>query len=199
MTGGDRAAPMHPEAVTVTTRALGLTTAEALLQMPRDGVRRELVDGELRTMAPAGYVHGRVAVRVAHLLMKFVEQERLGDVLGAETGFRLSRDPDTVRAPDAAFVAAARIPEGAAARGFAEMAPDLVVEVVSPSDRATDVLDKAQAWLAAGVRIVWVLYPDQRLAIVYDGAAVAHRGVDDVLDGGEVLPGLQLPVADLFG
>ena len=180
---------------------VGPMTAEQLIELPDDGLRRELVDGELREMAPAGYRHGRVAARVARRLDEFVQARQLGGVAGAETGFRLTRQPDTVRAPDVSFVAAHRLPsDDDELDGFLELAPDLVVEVVSPPDRATEVTEKALAWLAAGVALAWVVHPRQRLVAVYTpGGTVTHVGEGEALDGGDVLPGLRLPVADLFG
>ena len=175
-------------------------TAEQLMDLPDDGRRRELVDGELREMAPAGFRHGRVAVRIGGRLDEFVRSRKLGAVAGAETGFRLTRQPDTVRAPDVSFIAAHRLPSDEDEQErFLELAPDLVVEVVSPSDRAAEVTEKALAWLDAGVALAWVVYPRQRLVAVYTpGGAVTHVGEGEELDGGEVLPGLRLPVADLF-
>lgn len=179
----------------------GWTTAAQLLDLPDDGMRHELVDGELHTMSPAGYRHGRVAGVVVRALGTFVHEQGLGDVLSSETGFVLRRDPDTVRAPDAAFVRADRIAALDDVTGFAEIAPDLVAEVLSPSDRASEVTSKALAWLDAGVRLVWVVDPDARLVTAYrpDGVVALVRGTDAVLDGGEVLPGFALPLAGLFG
>ena len=124
-------------------------TAEELAEMPDAAVRRELVDGVVRTMAPAGGLHGETGNSLGYEITAHVRKHRLGAVFTAETGFRIARDPDTVRAPDVAFVrtervAAARVP------GFPDLAPDLVAEVVSPSDRAVDVVEKALAWLDAG-------------------------------------------------
>ncbi len=187
---------MSPQPVS----AVAPMTAEQLMDLPDDGQRRELVNGELKQMAPAGFRHGRVAARMARRLDEFVQARQCGAVAGAETGFRLSRQPDTVRAPDVSFIAAHRLPSDEdTLDGFLELAPDLVVEVVSPSDRATDVTEKALAWLAAGVALAWIVYPRQRLIAVYTpGGAVVHVGEGEELDGGEVLPGLRLPIADLF-
>lgn len=172
-------------------------TAEELFELPDDGLRHELVEGELRTMGPAGFDHGRVALQIGARILGHVEEHRLGEVLAAETGFVVARGPDTVRAPDVAFVAAERAP--AEARGFAELAPDLVVEVVSPSDRASDVSSKAAMWLDAGVRLVWVVDPQARLAAVHHpGGLVTVLREDGVLDGEDVLPGFRLPLATLF-
>lgn len=174
-------------------------TAEQLLDLPQDGQRRELVDGELREMAPAGFSHGRIAVRIGARLDDHVSSRQLGAVVGAETGFRIARDPDTVRAPDAAFVSADRLPSAEEQQRFPDLAPDLVVEVVSPSDRATDVTEEALSWLAAGSLLVWVVYPTQRVVAVYRAEGeVTHVREGGVLDGGDVLPDLRLPIVDLF-
>lgn len=174
-----------------------VSTAEELLDLPDDGYRYELVRGELRQMTPAGYEHGRIAARVARVLDAFVSEHQLGEVVGAETGFILGRGPDTVRAADGAFVAAERVP--ADRDGFAELAPDLAVEVVSSGDRAADVADKVLMWLEAGSRLVWVIYPQREVVAVHrPGGEARALGAEDVLDGGAILPGFALPVGDLF-
>lgn len=179
-------------------RSDGLMTAEQLWELPDDGMRHELVRGELRTMTPAGYRHGRIAARIVGRIDAHVSQHDLGDVLSSETGFTLERGPDTVRAPDAAFVRADRVPSPDADKGFAELAPDLVVEVVSPGDRWTEVTEKAFMWLDAGVRLVWIVDPAKRFAVVHrpEGATRLHG--DDELDGEDVLPGFRLALHDLF-
>ena len=176
-----------------------LVTAEELLELPDDGHRYELVDGELRVLSPAGFDHGVVAMEIGARLDEFVRARRLGRVVAAGTGFRLARDPDTVRAPDAAFVAADRLPPRDQRQAFLELPPDLAVEVVSPNDRAVEVTEQAFAWLAAGASLVWVVYPAQRLVAVYspDGSVV-HRREGDEPDGGAVLPDFRLPVAEIF-
>jgi Uma2 family endonuclease len=172
-------------------------TAEELFELPDDHMRHELVEGELRAMSPAGFDHGRLALRIGARILDHVEGHGLGAVLAAETGFVLGRNPDTVRAPDVAFVAADRVPGGA--RGFPELAPDLVVEVVSPFDRASEVAAKAAMWLDAGVRLVWVVDPQARLAAVHHpGGLVTVLREDGALDGEDVLPGFRLPLAPLF-
>jgi Uma2 family endonuclease len=192
----DGGASVPSMSATAPIEPLGMT-AEELLDLPDDGMRHELVEGELRTMPPAGFEHGRVAVRVAARLLEYVDENGAGDVLAAETGFLLRRGPDTVRAPDAAFVAAGRVMPNT--RTFAELAPDLVVEVVSPSDRASDVASKATEWLDAGVRLVWVVDPQARLAAVHHpGGVVTVLRDDGVLDGEDVLPGFRLALSSLF-
>jgi Uma2 family endonuclease len=174
-----------------------ITTAEQLLHAPELG-RCELVQGELIMMSPAGSRHGAIAAWIGHLLLEFVRPRGLGAVLGAETGFKIASDPDTVRAPDAAFICAERVGE-TLPQGFFPGAPDLAVEVLSPDDRASEVLAKVEDWLGAGCRAVWVIDPRTCTVAVYraGGDGVILKAAD-TLTGGDVLPGLQLPVANLF-
>jgi Uma2 family endonuclease len=175
-------------------------TADELLRLPDNGMRRELIAGELHEMPPAGGEHGFVGGRALFQLGLFLEQhpEIGGGLFAAETGFRLASDPDTVRAPDVAYVC----PENLAmarVRGYPELAPDLVVEVVSPNDTAAEVQGKVAEWLSAGVVPVWVLYPSTRSAMVYrpdGGANLLHA--DDILDGQPALPGFTCRVGDMF-
>ncbi len=158
--------------------------------------RWELVEGELQEMAPTGYPHGRSTGRVSFRISAHVFAAGLGDVLGAETGFRIARDPDTVLAPDVAFVRADRVPADTTSQAFLDLAPDLVVEVISPSDRAGAVEENVARWLAAGVRLVWVVYPAQQFVAVHTADGVTHERT--TLTGGDVLPGLEIDLADLF-
>jgi Uma2 family endonuclease len=186
-----------PVSATAPIEPLGMT-AEELFDLPDDGMRHELVEGELRTMTPAGYDHGRAVMRIGARILEHVEAHDLGEVLAAETGFVVHRRPDTVRAPDVAFVAHDRVPQ-AEVPGFPDLVPDLVVEVVSPSDRASDVSAKAAMWVDAGVRLVWIVDPQARLATVYrPGGLAAVVGADGSLDGEDVLPGLRLALRSIF-
>jgi Uma2 family endonuclease len=173
-------------------------TAEELLRLPADGMRHELIDGELRTMAPAGGPHGRDALRIGARLLAHAEARVLGEVFAAETGFLLRRDPDLVRAGDVAFVRADRLPTEGLPTGFVPLAPDLVVEVVSPGDTAADVQDKVDTWLRCGTRAVWVLYPGPRLVAHRPDGTARALGPDDVVDGDEVLPGFRMRLRDLL-
>jgi Uma2 family endonuclease len=130
----------------------------------------------------------------------FVRQHRLGVLFAAETGFKLFRDPDTVRAPDVAFVAQARIPaDGVPKTGYWEIAPDLVAEVVSPNDSWAEVQDKVSDYLAAGVRLVWVVEPSTQTVTAYRSFKQAQIvTVAETLDGEDVVPGFSLPLAQLF-
>jgi len=157
--------------------------------------RTELVRGELAVMLPTGGRHGTAAMRIGRVLAEFVDRHELGEVLAAETGFVLARDPDTVRAPDVAFVRRGR----AIGDGFIEGAPDLAVEVLSPSDRPGYMREKVAEWLEAGACAVWVVDPIEQTAHVHtpDCEPIA-LGVADTLTGGELLPGFELRLAALF-
>jgi Uma2 family endonuclease len=173
-------------------------TAEELLRLPDDGVRRELIDGEVRTMAPAGGPHGRDANRISAVLNAHIYAGGLGEGFTAETGFLLRRAPDRVRAPDFAFIRAERLPADGLAPGYVPVAPDLVVEVVSPGDAAADVREKVADWLGFGVRAVWVVYPGPRLdSYLADGTVRTHDPADEV-DGGGALPGFRSALRDLL-
>jgi Uma2 family endonuclease len=174
-------------------------TAEDLLRMPDDGLRRELVRGEVRTMAPAGSVHGRIAMNLGWSLAHHVRTNGLGVVYAAETGFKLSSNPDTVRAPDVAFVSRERVDEVGEVEGYWPAAPDLAVEVVSPNDAYSEVEEKVVDWLRAGTRMVVVVEPRSRTISVRTSLAEARvLSEGDVLDGGDAVPGWSLPVAEIF-
>lgn len=180
-----------------------LMTAEQLLQTPVPNMRTELVRGRLMVREPASHRHGEVAARILTRLAVWLEADQvrrdaphaLGYVLAAETGFTLARDPDTVRASDVAFVRWDRRP--ASGRGYPEMAPDLAVEVLSPDDRPGEALAKVADWLRAGTSLVWTIDPERRIAQSYgaDGTTTVV-GEAGALDGGVVLPGFTLMLAD---
>ncbi len=174
-------------------------TADELLRLPHDGHRYELIEGELREMTPASPRHGRIANMVTFLLTRHVRQHDLGVVYAAETGFKLRENPDTVRAADAAFVAKSRIPPEGEPEGYWAIAPDLVVEVVSQTDSAPMVQSKVTDWLAAGCRLVWVVYPDTQTVTEYRSLKEAQvLTADQILEGGDVLPGFACRVSELF-
>ena len=174
-----------------------ITTAEQLLAAGDIG-RCELVRGELVMMSPAGSEHGRIVARLTVRLGMFVEQHLAGTVFGAETGFRIGHDPDTVRAPDVAFVTARRIGVKLLP-GFFPGPPDLAVEVLSPDDRAGEVLAKVQDWLAADCRAVWVVDPRTRTVSVYRSPSeIIVLGESETLSGGDLVPDFSLPVSEGF-
>lgn len=176
-----------------------LMTAEELLRLPDDGKRHELIEGTLNETPPAGTEHGLIAMNAGAILFQFARQRELGEVFAAETGFVLSSEPDTVRAPDAAFVAADRLPSGGLPAGYLRLAPDLAVEVVSPSDTAADLQGKVYDWLDAGCRLAWVVYPATRSVTVFRSRHdVRALGEEDTLDGSPVFDGFNIQVRDLF-
>ena len=175
-----------------------ITTAEQLFQAPDLG-RCELLRGELIMMSPAGSKHGMIALRIGRLLSDFVEPRGLGIILGAETGFRVASNPDTVLAPDAAFIRSRADRRRICPTAIFPGPPDLAVEVLSPNDRAGEVLAKVQDWLSAGCAGVWVVDPKSQTVTVYGAdrkAAILTAG--ESLTGGELLPGFSTPVAGIF-
>jgi Uma2 family endonuclease len=177
--------------------AESITTAEQLF-LASDLGRCELLRGELRMMSPAGSKHGRIALHLGGLLSDFVELHGLGVVLGAETGFRIAENPDTVRAPDVAFIRCQRI-AGELPDGYFPGPPDLAVEVLSPNDRASDVLRKVEDWLDAGSAAVWVVDPKTQTVTVYGAdRRVVMLTRSEAISGGDLLPGFNAPLAEIF-
>ena len=175
-----------------------LMTADELLALPIPDKQVELVRGQLVVREPPGYQHGRVAHRIAVRISDFARAHDLGVVVAAETGFKLFAKPDTVRAADAAFVARDRAPAPEPS-GYLTIAPDLVVEVLSPRDRAGDVQSKVSDWLTAGTRLVWVIDPVRRRGIVYRAdATVGLLTEHEALDGEDVLPAFSCPLAEIL-
>jgi Uma2 family endonuclease len=174
-----------------------LTTADELEQMPDDdSVRIELDEGELITMPPAGGDHAYFEIEIASLLRSFVKEHRFGRAYGADAGFRLSAG--IVRSPDVAFVRTERL-ERVHRRGFMEGAPDLAVEIFSPTDNVRQLMRKVKQYFAAGCHTVWIVYPDQQEVNVLEAS-----GADRLLKGGdlieapELLPGFSVPVSEFF-
>lgn len=177
-----------------------LFTAEELERLSSSGKRMELVKGKVYEMAPAGGRHGWVAMNAGTLLSVHVWQLDLGTLFATGTGFVLRRNPDTVRAPDVAFISSAKMALEDVPDGFIETIPDLVVEVVSPGDSRREVREKVEDWLRAGVRLVWVLFPATRTATVYRSVDdVTELSEDDALDGGDVVPGFSCSLREVFG
>jgi len=176
-----------------------LVTAEQLLGMPDDGYRRELVAGEMRTMTPPGWRHCAVESVVDGLLRDYLKEHPLGILLVGDPGFLLARDPDTVLAPDVAFIRNEHIPPELSEQGYWPGPPDLAVEVVSPGRPAHVFHEKASTWLDAGTAMVWVVHPARRTVTVYrPGAEPETLTEAGQLEGQDLLPGFRCPVADLF-
>jgi Uma2 family endonuclease len=166
-------------------------TVEELSQLRIQDKRTELVRGVLVVREPAGYRHGRVTMNIASRLAVHAERTGVGQVFAAETGFTLARGPDTVRAPDVAFVQHARLPDPEPL-GFPEFAPDLAIEVLSPSDSSAEVLVKVADWLRAGTRLVWVIDPERRLARIYRQDGGESLVADDqLLEGEDIVAGFS--------
>jgi Uma2 family endonuclease len=176
-----------------------LLTAEHLYSIDDDRYLYELDRGRLVVMEPPGFDHGATAARITLLLATFVEAHHLGQVVTGDTGFVLFRAPDTVRGPDVAFVGAERLPSEEDAQLFFEGAPDLAVEVLSPSNRPGQLETKIKNYLAAGTRLVWVVDPRRRTVVVHAPDAIPGTLTDaDEIDGADVLPGFRAPVRALF-
>ena len=175
-----------------------LVTADELLNLEIPDKSVELVRGRLVVREPPGYRHGAVAAELLRVIMNHTRAHGLGQVFAAETGFKLVSDPDTVRAADVSFLSAGRVPQPHPS-GYAALGPDLVAEVMSPTDRPGAVLAKVADWLEAGTRLVWVIDPMRREARVYraDGSVLVLRE-GDALDGEDVLPGFSCPLMAVF-
>jgi len=175
-------------------------TAEEFYELSGDKYKlAELVCGEVVEVMPSGGEHSEVGFVLGAAVLAHVRSARLGTCTKADGGFVLSRDPDTVRCPDVGFIRADRLPGGRTPRGFILGAPDLAVEVVSPSQYSSDTLDKVRDYLEAGTRLVWVIDPDKRVAYVYrSDMPVRFIREDGVLDGEDVLPGFTLPLAEVL-
>ena len=175
-----------------------LMTAEELLRLHLPDKRTELIRGRLVVRDPGGARHGAVAMRLGYRIMGYVEAHDLGRVYAAETGFKIETAPDTVRAPDVAFIVKARLPE-VEPRGYPPWAPDLAVEVLAHDDHPEETLEKMAQWLKAGVRLIWVVDSEKRNARVYraDGSEVL-LAPDDTLDGEDVLPGFRCALSALW-
>jgi Uma2 family endonuclease len=174
-------------------------SAEDLWRLPDDGMRHELIYGELQTMPPSSGEHGWVTSNVHDSLSPHVRTHGLGRVFAAETGFLLARAPDLVRAPDVAFVREERVEAVGRREGYWPGAPDLVVEVISPNDRAGEVEQKVRTWLEHGTLLVLTVYPDTRRVRVHRPSRPHEELMEtDVLDGTDVVPGWTVPVRDFF-
>lgn len=174
-------------------------TIEEFERLPDHECRSELVRGRLVREPPAGMDHGWLATRFTVLISLFVDRQALGEVFTADTGFVLFEEPPTVRAPDVAFVSRDRLPPPRESIGFGRLAPDLAVEIVSPSNTALEILEKTEDYLDAGTRLVWVVEPRRRSITVYRSRKeIRLLGEDDTLEGYDVLPGFTLPVAEVF-
>jgi Uma2 family endonuclease len=174
-------------------------TADELFLMKDDGFRYDLVKGELRKMSPAGSEHGAIIARLTVALGQYVEENDLGEVFGAETGFKLASNPDTVLGPDVAFVSNGKIPPTGIPVKFWPGAPDLAVEVISPGNTRREIEEKIEEYLASGVLLVWIISPKPRTVTVHKAnVEPVILTESDTLDGENVVPGFQCSIARLF-
>lgn len=173
-----------------------LTAEEAFWLDP--AARWQLVEGRIVELSPVKQRHGKILTRLAHRVNEVVERDGLGEVYTGDVGFILRRNPDTVRAPDLAFIRRGRLP-AEEPETFSEVVPDLAAEILSPSDRWSDVEEKIAEYLAAGVTVVWILDPSRNEVRVHRAdRALEILGADALLTEPTLLPSLRVPLRDLF-
>jgi Uma2 family endonuclease len=176
-----------------------LYTADEILHMPEVGKLDELVRGELVVREPAGFEHSAMVRAIAMRVQAYATEHRLGATTVADGGYLLEENPDTVRAPDVGFIRQERIAQQGIPSGFWRGSPDLAVEVLSPNDSKKATLRKGQSYLDAGTHIVWIVDPRaETVTVLRPDTAPTVLGADDVVDGGSVLPGFRMRVAELI-
>lgn len=174
-----------------------LMTAEELIKLPRGRFRYELVKGELLTMSPGGEEHGAVIINLALPLAQHVKSHSLGRVYAAETGFKLESDPDTVLAPDIAFIKAERL--GTLSKSYRVGAPDLAVEVISPGESKNKIEKKTTRWLQGGALAVWLVNPQTRtVSVCRLNTETKLLSEKDVLIDDDIVPGFSCAVSEIF-
>ena len=183
----------------MTTAKNKLLTAEDLLRLNSQGVKGELIRGVLHETVSVGEEHGHIAGIFITFLNIHIRPKRLGRTGGTDVGVKIQRDPDTVREPDVYYVSAERLPLDVRVQGYLEVMPELVVEIVSPSDSDADIREKIAMWLDFGVSMALEVRPASRTIAVHRPGALAVTLSDgDTLDGADVLPGFSLPLSEIF-
>ncbi len=183
--------PMPP-----TPPKVGITGPELLASGV--GERVELIRGEIRTMSPTSYEHGRTEMNVGSQLRAYVREKKLGEVMGGEVGIYTGRNPDTVRAADVLFISAERMAE-VNSPGYLDAAPELIVEILSPGDRWVDIHDKLEEYFRIGVVRVWLVDTRRRRVFVYRSPTdVRCISGEETISGEDALPGFEMPVAGFF-
>ncbi len=184
----------------MTTAGPQLLTADDLLRLYSKGVRGELIRGVLHETLPSGMRQGMVNMAMATALGEYIYPRRLGHLFGTDAGVLLERNPDTVREPDLGYISAEKLALDANVDGYCPVAPDLVVEIKSPSDSEREVDDKATMWLDFGVRMALVINPETgTIRVRQPDLPPVILTMDDTLDGGDVLPGFRCPVREILG
>lgn len=174
-----------------------LLTAEEFAKLPSDGKKYELVKGVQVEVCRPTIAHGFVQAKIARFVGNFLDEHPLG-IVTTESGYITARNPDSLRGPDVAFISNEKRGKQDA-EGYGTVAPDLVVKIASDSDTAKALQSKVEEYLAGGTRLLWLFYPWNRtVAIHRQGKLPVTVGVNDVLDGEDVLPGFKLPVSDVF-
>lgn len=183
----------------MTTIKQGLLTADDLLKLDGQGVKGELIRGVLKEKVASGIKHGVIAGSLIGEIRTYVRPRRMGRVGGTDAGVLLERNPDTVREPDVYYISAEQLPLDVEVNGYYEGSPELVAEILSPSDTRAEFDAKVQMWLDFGVRLVLAIYPETRnIATHQSGRPSVTLNYDDTLDGGDVIPGFQCPVREIF-
>ena len=185
-------------ALTARASPMSMTVEEFLASSVPEG-KAELIRGELRVTPPPGAPHGTAAINLVVMLANYVRAMGLGRVFGDSFGYELVRLPRTVRVPDGSFVRAERLPPAGIGPGLLKFAPDLAIEVLSPSESASELEEKLDDYLFSGTPLIWVVDPVRRtVMIVAADAPVRWLRESDTLDGGTVVPGFTCPVSDIF-
>jgi Uma2 family endonuclease len=169
-------------------------TEEEFLRLPDDGRKYELVDGEPKEV-PAGHKHDAIGFNVGFLLKPHARGR--GILAGSQAGFRMQNG--NIRSPDVSFTLKSRLVDGQPSDGFENLAPDLCIEIISPSEEREEMMRKVREYFGAGAQFVWHLFPEPKTARVYTSPeAFTDYGSEDEIEGGDLLPGFRCRVADLF-
>jgi len=174
----------------------GTATVEDLLNMPEDGLKHELVNGEI-VVSPAGWEHSKITIKISHILATFLDAHPIGELGSSELGIWLAGG--NLRSPDVTFIRSEKVPKGEKQRAFLESIPDLAVEVLSPSDRSKFVQAKIREFLENGVPIVWLVDPAQKTVTEYRSLSeIKLYSGDDVIHADPVLPGFSCAISRFF-
>ena len=183
----------------MSTTSTALMTAEELLQLPDDDLRHELINGELITMPPPGFPHGRIAMRLGLPLAQFVSDHNLGEAYVTEVGFQLTWNPDTVLGPDISFISKERLEQAGDVQGYWQGPPDLAVEVYSPGYRPGKISERISRLFSLGTKQVWVVHLKHRTVAVYRSESdITTFSGSDYLEAPELFPGFRISLERIF-